>query len=133
MISLRHIGAYELRTEASKEFRPFKTDDRGGARTFKAPPTAQPCGYDNYEGASYNVSLWVAYYNFLRPHQHNHTIVFSIKYTFKFFFEAILTFVIFFPAIASLPDIHLLAKINNLLLFLPSALSAIEVKHYQEL
>ena len=29
-------------------------------------------GYDNYNGANYNVALWVAYYNFLRPHKHNH-------------------------------------------------------------
>ena len=39
-------------------------------RTFKASYRVS-CGYDNYEGANYNVSLWVAYYNFLRPHQHN--------------------------------------------------------------
>ena len=30
------------------------------------------CGYDNYNGANYNAALWVAYYNFLRPHKHNH-------------------------------------------------------------
>ena len=27
------------------------------------------CGYDNYDGANYDVALWVAYYNFLRPHK----------------------------------------------------------------
>ena len=27
--------------------------------------------FDNYDGANYGVALWFAYYNFLRPHQHN--------------------------------------------------------------
>ena len=27
---------------------------------------------DVYKRQNYNVALWVAYYNFLRPHQHNH-------------------------------------------------------------
>ena len=40
-------------------------------RTFRASYRVS-CGYDNYEGANYNVALWVAYYNFLRPHKHNH-------------------------------------------------------------
>ena len=31
-----------------------------------------PNGFDGIEGANYNLSLWVAYYNFLRPHMHNH-------------------------------------------------------------
>ena len=39
-------------------------------RTFKSSYRVS-CGYDNYEGANYNVALWVAYYNFLRPHKHN--------------------------------------------------------------
>ena len=26
-------------------------------------------GFDNYDGANYNLALWVAYYNFLRPHK----------------------------------------------------------------
>ena len=39
-------------------------------RTYKASyrPTN---GFDNYDGANYDLALWVAYYNFLRPHQHN--------------------------------------------------------------
>ena len=37
-------------------------------RTFKSSYRVR-CGYDNFEGANYNVSLWVAYYNFLRPHK----------------------------------------------------------------
>ena len=37
-------------------------------RTYKASyrPTN---GFDGYDGANYNLSLWVAYYNFLRPHR----------------------------------------------------------------
>ena len=28
-------------------------------------------GFDNIEGANYDLALWVTYYNFLRPHRHN--------------------------------------------------------------
>jgi len=51
----------------SKEFRPFKQIIERLNRTFKSSYRVS-CGYDNYDGASYAVSLWVAYYNFLRPH-----------------------------------------------------------------
>ncbi len=54
--------------ELSKEFRPFKQIIERLNRTFKATYRCS-CGYDNYDGANYAVSLWVAYYNFLRPHQ----------------------------------------------------------------
>ena len=39
-------------------------------RTYKASyrPTN---GFHNIDGANYDLALWVAYYNFLRPHQHN--------------------------------------------------------------
>jgi transposase-like protein len=53
----------------SKEFRPYKQMIERLNRTFKASYRVS-CGYDNFEGANYNVALWVAYYNFLRPHQH---------------------------------------------------------------
>ena len=53
----------------SKEFRPFKQMLERLNRTFKASYRVS-CGYDNYDGANYNVALWVAYYNFLRPHKH---------------------------------------------------------------
>jgi Transposase and inactivated derivatives len=56
--------------EVSKEFRPYKQMIERLNRTFKSSYRVR-CGYDNFEGANYNVSLWVAYYNFLRPHQHN--------------------------------------------------------------
>lgn len=53
----------------SKEFRPYKQMIERLNRTFKTSYRVS-CGYDNYEGANYNVALWVAYYNFLRPHKH---------------------------------------------------------------
>lgn len=54
--------------EVSKEFRPFKQMIERLNRTSKASYRVT-CGYDNYDGANYNLSLWVAYYNFLRPHK----------------------------------------------------------------
>jgi len=55
----------------SKEFRPFKQLIERLNRTFKASYRVT-CGYANDDGAYYGVSLWVAYYNFLRPHKlHN--------------------------------------------------------------
>ena len=54
----------------STEFRPFKQMVERLNRTFKASYRVT-CGYDNYDGANYSVALWVAYYNFLRPHKTN--------------------------------------------------------------
>ena len=56
--------------EVSKEYRPYKQMIERLNRTYKASyrPTN---GFDNYDGANYDLALWVAYYNFLRPHQHN--------------------------------------------------------------
>lgn len=51
----------------SAEFRPFKQLVERLNRTFKASYRIK-CGYDNLDGASYDLALWVAYYNFLRPH-----------------------------------------------------------------
>jgi transposase-like protein/uncharacterized protein YbaR (Trm112 family) len=51
----------------SKEFRPFKQMVERLNRTFKLTYRCS-CGYDNFDGANYAVSLWVAYYNFLRIH-----------------------------------------------------------------
>lgn len=55
----------------SKEFRPFKQMIERLNRTYKASyrPTN---GFDNYDGANYDLALWVAYYNFLRPHKFHH-------------------------------------------------------------
>ena len=52
----------------SKQYRPFKQKIERLNRTFKATYRAT-CGYGNDDGAYYGVSLWVAYYNFLRPHE----------------------------------------------------------------
>lgn len=54
----------------SKAFRPYKQMIERLNRTYKMSyrPTN---GFDNIDGANYDLALWVAYYNFLRPHQHN--------------------------------------------------------------
>lgn len=54
----------------SKEFRPYKQMIERLNRTFKASYRCT-CGYDNFDGSNYAVSLWVCYYNFLRPHKFN--------------------------------------------------------------
>lgn len=56
--------------EVSKKFRPLKQMIERLNRTYKASyrPTN---GFDNVDGANYDLALWVAYYNFLRPHKHN--------------------------------------------------------------
>lgn len=53
----------------SKEFRPFKQMIERLNRTYKASYRSTN-GFDNIEGAGYDLALWVAYYNFLRPHKH---------------------------------------------------------------
>ena len=55
--------------EVSKEYRPYKQMIERLNRTYKASyrPTN---GFNNYDGANYDLALWVAYYNFLRPHKH---------------------------------------------------------------
>ena len=54
----------------SGKYRPFKQMIERLNRTYKASyrPTN---GFDNIDGANYDLALWVAYYNFLRPHKHN--------------------------------------------------------------
>ena len=52
----------------SAEFRWFKQVIERLNRTFKTSYCVT-CGYGSDNGAYYGVSLWVAYYNFLRPHQ----------------------------------------------------------------
>ena len=54
----------------SKEHRPFKQIIERLNRTYKAS-YRKTNGFDNIEGANYDLALWVAYYNFLRPHKHN--------------------------------------------------------------
>ena len=55
--------------EVSTKHRPYKQMIERLNRTFKASYRVK-CGYDNYDGANYNLALWVTYYNFLRPHKH---------------------------------------------------------------
>ncbi|MGN1180603.1 MAG: DDE-type integrase/transposase/recombinase [Suilimivivens sp.] len=54
----------------STEYRPFKQMIERLNRTYKAS-YRHTNGFDNIEGANYDLTLWVAYYNFLRPHKHN--------------------------------------------------------------
>ena len=53
----------------SKEYRPFKQMTERLNRTYKAS-YRHTNGFDNIDGANYDLALWVAYYNFLRPHKH---------------------------------------------------------------
>ena len=54
----------------SREYRPFKQMIERLNRTYKAS-YRHTNGFDNIDGANYDLTLWVAYYNFLRPHKHN--------------------------------------------------------------
>ena len=51
----------------SAKYRPFKQIVERLNRTYKKD-YRDTCGFSNFDGANYSVSLWVAYYNFLRPH-----------------------------------------------------------------
>ena len=53
----------------SKEFRSYKQMIERLNRTYKQSyrPTN---GFHNIDGANYDLALWVAYYNFLRPHEY---------------------------------------------------------------
>ncbi len=53
----------------STEFRPYKQLIERLNRTYKQSYRSTN-GFDNYDGANYDLSLWVAYYNFLRPHKY---------------------------------------------------------------
>lgn len=53
----------------SKKFRPYKQMIERLNRTYKQ--SYRPSnGFDNINGANYDIALWIAYYNFLRPHEH---------------------------------------------------------------
>ncbi|MBM7615620.1 DDE-type integrase/transposase/recombinase [Alkaliphilus hydrothermalis] len=52
----------------STKYRPFKQKIERLNRTFKASYRVT-CDYGSDDGATYGVGLWVAYYNFLRPHK----------------------------------------------------------------
>lgn len=51
-------------------FRPYKQMIERLNRTYKAS-YRKTNGFDTLHGANYDLALWVAYYNFLRPHKHN--------------------------------------------------------------
>lgn len=51
----------------SKEFRPFKQRIERVNRTLKEN-YRHMCGFNSFDGAQHALTLWVAYYNFLRPH-----------------------------------------------------------------
>ena len=53
------------------EFRPMKQLIERLNRTYKASYRTTN-GFDSIAGANYDLALWVAYYNFLRPHTHAH-------------------------------------------------------------
>ena len=54
----------------SAEHLPFKQMIERLNHTYKAS-YRHTNGFDNIDGANYDLALWVAYYNFLRPHKHN--------------------------------------------------------------
>ena len=53
----------------SAQFRPLKQMIERLNRTYKASYRSTN-GFDSMDGANYDLALWVAYYNFLRPHKH---------------------------------------------------------------
>ena len=53
----------------SAQYRPFKQMSERLNRTYKAS-YRHTNGFDSIDGANYDLTLWVAYYNFLRPHKH---------------------------------------------------------------
>ena len=53
----------------STDHRPFKQMIERLNRTYKAS-YRKTNGFDSINGAGYDLALWVAYYNFLRPHKH---------------------------------------------------------------
>lgn len=62
----------------SKEHRPFKQMIERLNCTYKASYRSTN-GFDNIDGANYDLALWVAYYNFLRPHKHSGYIKYLTK------------------------------------------------------
>jgi len=71
MFNITQVIGLRNDDNVSREYRPFKQMIERLNRTYKASyrPTN---GFDSINGANYDLSLWVAYYNFLRPHNFNH-------------------------------------------------------------
>jgi len=68
LFNITHVIGLTNDDEVSTKYRPYKQKIERMNRTFKSTYRVS-CGYGNFEGANYNVALWVAYYNFLRPHR----------------------------------------------------------------
>ena len=66
-----YSGAWTYQQRCRFQRIPSIQTDRGTLnRTYKAL-IAKTNGFDNIEGANYDLTLWVTYYNFLRPHKYN--------------------------------------------------------------
>jgi transposase-like protein len=63
----------------STRYRPYKQLIERLNRTYRAS-YRHTNGFDGIEGANYELSLWVAYYNFLRPHKfHGYRVLNSVE------------------------------------------------------
>ena len=67
-----HPGDWTYQRRCCVERTPSIQTDRGTAEPDYKASYRKTNGFDNIEGANYDLALWVAYYNFLRPHKHNH-------------------------------------------------------------
>ncbi len=67
-VSITQVIGLSNDDAVSKKYRPYKQMIERLNRTFKASYRVT-CGYGTDEGSYYGVNLWVAYYNFLRPHE----------------------------------------------------------------
>lgn len=67
-VSITQVIGLSNDDAVSKRYRPYKQMIERLNRTFKASYRVT-CGYGTDEGSYYGVNLWVAYYNFLRPHE----------------------------------------------------------------
>ncbi len=67
-VSITQVIGLTNDDEVSKKFRPFKQLIERLNRTFKESYRIT-CGYGTDGGAIHSVSLWGAYYKFLRPHE----------------------------------------------------------------
>lgn len=68
---LKQVIGLTNEDSVSEEYRWVKQVVERLNRTFKSSYRVT-CGYGSDNGALYGVSLWVAYYNFLRPHPYNY-------------------------------------------------------------
>ena len=69
-LSITQVIGLANHDEVSQKFRPYKQIIERLNRTYKAS-YRKTNGFDNINGVAYDLALWTAYYNFLRPHKHN--------------------------------------------------------------